>query len=63
MGDTDNPSAPSTGMMIAIAVQSALVMFLVGFLIWYVLFHKQGTDIATDTIKTIEVPTQALAAK
>lgn len=53
----DNSAAPSTGMTIAIVVQSVLILFLVGFLIWFAFFHKKKHDI-TDAMKTISIPTK-----
>lgn len=56
---TSKDESPSTGMVIAVAVQSFLVLFLVGFLIWYVFIHKKksGGDVSasTDSFKPISM--------
>ena len=60
--DDDDPAAPSTGMTIAIVVQSFLILFLVGFLIWFAFFHKKkhGNNDITDAMKTISIPTKRI---
>lgn len=56
---------PSTGMAIAVAVQSLIVFFLVGFLIWYVFFHKKkGTGASLPDVDMSDaVPMRTVTGK